>query len=212
VTEEEWATTSDTWRMLQAVQGAGAPDRKAWLLNVALCHLFWRYLPAVSRAVVGESERLADGLADVGPEELCRRANTAVPPRRPGPQSPRREAITAVCYGVLPGELFVPASACQAIDPADARPAALIRDVFGYPSRRVTMSPDWRTPTVLSLARAAYDDRPLPGAPLDNGRLAVLADALEEAGCSDDELLGHLRPPDPHVRGCWALDLILGKG
>jgi hypothetical protein len=47
---------------------------------------------------------------------------------------------------------------------------------------------------------------------LDTVRLAVLADALEEAGCADPDLLGHLRGPGPHVRGCWAVDLLLGKG
>jgi len=44
------------------------------------------------------------------------------------------------------------------------------------------------------------------------GGLPVLADALEEAGCTDADLLGHLRGPGPHVRGCWVLDLLLGKG
>jgi hypothetical protein len=47
---------------------------------------------------------------------------------------------------------------------------------------------------------------------LDAARLAVLADMLEEAGCPDPPLLGHLRGPGPHVRGCFALDAILGKG
>ena len=48
-------------------------------------------------------------------------------------------------------------------------------------------------------------------ADLDPDRLAVLADALEEAGCDNADLLSHLRGPGPHVRGCWALDLLLGK-
>jgi hypothetical protein len=46
---------------------------------------------------------------------------------------------------------------------------------------------------------------------LDPARLTVLADALEDAGCTDADLLGHLRSPGPHVRGCWAVDLVLGK-
>jgi hypothetical protein len=46
---------------------------------------------------------------------------------------------------------------------------------------------------------------------LDPTRLAVLADALEEAGCADAELLGHLRGPGLHVRGCWAVDSLLGR-
>jgi hypothetical protein len=68
-----------------------------------------------------------------------------------------------------------------------------------------------RTPAVLSLAQAAYDHRELPAGPLDPARLAELAGALEHAGCADAELLGHLRGDGPHVRGCWAVDAILGK-
>jgi hypothetical protein len=46
---------------------------------------------------------------------------------------------------------------------------------------------------------------------LDNTRLAVLADALEESGCTSEDVLGHLRGPGPHVRGCWVVDLCLGR-
>lgn len=67
----------------------------------------------------------------------------------------------------------------------------------------------WLTPNVLAVATAAYDDR-TPGGTLDPARLAVLSDALEEAGC-DDGLLAALRSPGPHYRGFWALDLVLGK-
>jgi hypothetical protein len=56
-----------------------------------------------------------------------------------------------------------------------------------------------------------YDERELPSCHLDAARLAVLADMLEEAGCTDPLLLGHLRGPGPHLRGCWAVDLLLGK-
>jgi hypothetical protein len=69
----------------------------------------------------------------------------------------------------------------------------------------------WNDSTVVRLAQAAYEERCLPGGELDNGRLAVLADALEEAGSTDADILGHLRGPGPHVRGCWVVDLILGK-
>jgi hypothetical protein len=65
------------------------------------------------------------------------------------------------------------------------------------------------SPTALSLARAAYDERHLPSGELDPVRLAVLADALEEAG-APGELVAHLRGPGPHTRGCWGVDLALG--
>jgi hypothetical protein len=61
---------------------------------------------------------------------------------------------------------------------------------------------------IPDLAQAAYDERSLPAGTLAPSRLSALADALEEAGCADAGLLGHLRGPGPHARGCWALDLL----
>jgi hypothetical protein len=91
---------------------------------------------------------------------------------------------------------------------------ALLRDLSGNPSRPVTIDPAWLAwhgGAVKRLAEAVYDERHLPGGHLDAARLAVLADMLEEAGCCGAELLGHLRSPGPHVRGCWPLDLLLQR-
>ncbi|MCI0456355.1 MAG: hypothetical protein L0Z62_05185 [Gemmataceae bacterium] len=93
-------------------------------------------------------------------------------------------------------------------------PTSLLRDLFGNPFRPVAVDPSWLTwygGTVLRLAQATYHERHLPEGTLDSPRLAVLADALEEAGCTDADILGHLRGPGPHVRGCWVIDLLLGK-
>jgi hypothetical protein len=87
----------------------------------------------------------------------------------------------------------------------------LLRDVFGNPFRPVALIPAWLTESVVVLSRSAYEERRLPVGTLDRARLAVLADALEEAGCTDAQLLGHLRGPGPHVRGCWPVDLVLAK-
>ena len=65
-------------------------------------------------------------------------------------------------------------------------------------------------PSALGLAQAAFAERQ-PDGTLDPVRLGVLSDALEEAGCTDEAILSHLRGPGPHVRGCWALDLVLGR-
>ncbi len=75
---------------------------------------------------------------------------------------------------------------------------------MGNPFRPVSVIPSWLTATVIGMAQAIYDER-------DFDRLPILADALEEAGCADADLLAHLRSPGPHVRGCWALDLIIDK-
>jgi hypothetical protein len=94
------------------------------------------------------------------------------------------------------------------------RLAAIVRDLFN-PFHPVAVDPAWLTwhgGTVVELARLAYDERELPRGTLNKVRLAVLADALEEAGCADEHVLDHLRGPAEHVRGCWVVDLILGQG
>src|SRR5262249_37713894 len=88
-----------------------------------------------------------------------------------------------------------------------AAQTALVRDLFGNPFRPAQADPAWLAwngGTVPKLAEAVYPERAFD-------RLPVLADALEEAGCCDAELLSHLRSPGPHVRGCWAVDLLIGK-
>ena len=87
--------------------------------------------------------------------------------------------------------------------------AALLHELF-IPFRSVFFEPASRTPLVLALARSAYAERELPSGRLDPGWLAILADALEEAGCAAPELLAHLRSGGEHVRGCWAVDAVLG--
>jgi hypothetical protein len=94
---------------------------------------------------------------------------------------------------------------------AKQRECDLLRDIFGNRFRPVSVSPTCRAPQVVALAQAAYEQRELPAGHLDPARLAVLADALEEAGCDQADLLGHLRGPGPHVRGCFAVDLVLGR-
>jgi hypothetical protein len=89
---------------------------------------------------------------------------------------------------------------------------ALCRCVIGNLSKPVAIDPSWLTPTAVSLVEAIYHDRQLPSGLFDNQRLAILADALEEAGCTDEAILSHCRGPGPHVRGCWVVDLLLGKG
>jgi hypothetical protein len=86
-----------------------------------------------------------------------------------------------------------------------------LRDLMGDPSRRGTLAPECLTPAVLTLAKTAHAERAEPSGELDPVRLTILADALEEAGCSDGEVLHHLRSGGTHVRGCWALDRVLGR-
>src|SRR5262245_50077177 len=91
--------------------------------------------------------------------------------------------------------------------------AAVLRDLF-RPFRPLAVAPAWRAwqgGIIPRLAQAAYDVRALPSGHLHDTRLAVLADALEECGCSDPSILEHLRGHAPHVRGCAVLDALHGK-
>jgi hypothetical protein len=137
-------------------------------------------------------------------------------PRRKGPGRvksvlpPVSETVFAARCAVGGREVF---KLFDLAEPAAQR--ALLRDLLGpLPFRPVTIEPAWLAwnhGTVRRLAEAAYHERSLPEGTLSNGRLAVLADALEEAGCTDADVLGHLRGPGPHVLGCWCVDLLLGK-
>ncbi len=83
----------------------------------------------------------------------------------------------------------------------------LLRCIIGNPFRRVSLNHawlQWNDGTVRKMAQAIYDDRAFD-------RLPILADALEEAGCNEPAILEHCRQPGEHVRGCWVVDLLLGK-
>jgi hypothetical protein len=94
----------------------------------------------------------------------------------------------------------------------EVRQASFLRCIFGsLPFRAVSCNPEWlswRDGLVRHMAEAAYQERAFPSGVLDPVRLAILADALEEAGATDADLLSHLRNRGPHVRGCAALDLL----
>src|SRR5262245_9901170 len=83
--------------------------------------------------------------------------------------------------------------------------ATVLRDIFGNPFRPVSVDPAWLTSDVLALARGIYDERAFD-------RMPILADALQDAGCTNDDILSHCRDTSaPHARGCWVVDRILNK-
>jgi hypothetical protein len=90
------------------------------------------------------------------------------------------------------------------------RQCSLLRDIFGNPFRPVALDPRWLTSSVVDLARSIYEADPRQDGGYMDG-LPILADALMDAGCDSEDLLNHCRGAGPHVRGCWAVDLILGK-
>ena len=238
MTEAEWLACTDPQTMLDSLRGK-ASDRKLRLFACACCRRAWHLLTREQpRAAVATAERYADGLA--GPEELrqgwsaVRKALSTAPLG-----TPWEEALVAALYAATPGPVPPEGAAGAAANALsdDPRPrgpyhpltakageapgcpserafqCALLRDLFA-PFGAPEVGASWLTwgGAVAALARGAYEDRQLPSGQLDPARLAVLADALEEAGCTNLNLLAHLRGPGPHAHGCWAVDLLLGKG
>jgi hypothetical protein len=200
-----------------------ASERKRGLFAAACCRQIWHLLEDErSRMAAEAAERFLEGTATNDLlEDVEQGAQVADVLLALGHDTATTlSAYSAYCLGrwsqADPGWDFALAAANSAADAAraagtEAHQLALLRCVFGNPFRSTAIETAWLTATVWSLAQAAYGERDLPSGHLDPARLAVLSDALEEAGCTAAEILSHLRSPGPHVRGCWALDLILGK-
>jgi hypothetical protein len=186
----------------------------------------------LARRAAEAAERYADGFADVaeldallsspGDEEMAgcyadgadaaRAARASAYRARVCARymSPQKFALPARWLNALAGPWYGVSSQPDH-DREKSAQCRLLRDIFGNPFRPLTVDPGWRAPTVTSLAAVAYEERALPSGELDPARLAVLADALEEAGCTEADALNHCRRPGAHVRGCWVIDLLLGK-
>jgi hypothetical protein len=218
MTEAEWLACADPRRLLdylevyhKAARTKGG-RRKLRLLACACCRRLWHLAKTdKGRRGVEVAERYADGLA--GKEEL-RAAREVDEPGWDDLWSAAQYALKEKpqeATGPMALHHYLLGGAGTDVAEERRGQCGLIRETFGNPFRPVTVKPAWQAPQVAALAQAAYDRRELPAGTLDPARLAVLANALEDAGFDQTDLLDHLRGPGPHVRGCWVIDLLLGK-
>lgn len=240
MTEQQWRTCNDPKPMLRLLRGK-ARHRKLRLLACACCRRVWDLLSAESRQAVLVAERVADGLASAdelrsASHHATRPARDAAAKRisnfpgaagkaaaalvgsdaysrvyaaygdqlrQDAPQQAARELVLSVKAAQDPRDAYLEAEANEA-----AEQAALVRDLFGDPCRAMpTTDPSWlawNDGTLRKLAQAIYDERAF-------NRMPVLADALEEAGCTNQDILSHCRGAGQHARGCWVIDLLLGR-
>jgi hypothetical protein len=227
MTEREWLTCTDPAPLLDSLRGK-VSERKWRLLACACCRRVWHLLrDPRHRAAIAAAEQFADG--QISPDEMVAIADDSYRASFIGPGGRYIHKGGAAHLLVRHFSSFDDWDETYRCPPLDntamaakmvaerlrakerSVQAALVRDIFGNPLRPAAGDPGWRTPDVLALAQTAYDERQLPRGSLDNDRLGVLADALEDAGCQDSAILTHLRSPGPHVRGCWPVDAILGK-
>jgi hypothetical protein len=222
VTEQEWLVCSDSEKMLTFLRGK-ASERKMRLFLVACARLVWDSIsePTMRKAIEA-AEQYADGLI---PYERLEASHGGVyglfASNRPGPrgratmmQIPQRVNHSLVGLSLACGfpktsldQIVVMWSWREDMRLTGPHQPFLLREIFGHPFSPVTLNPAWLTwhdGTVKKVAQAIYEERAFD-------RMPILADALEEAGCTDQDILSHCRSGGEHVRGCWVVDLVLGK-
>ena len=221
---ESWEQSRNIQKMIRAIDPQEY-DRKLRLFAVACCRRIWDQINDVSaKRLVELTEQFADDT--VGREMLAAAWSEA--PFYPSAESAVKQAAAVGCASwQASADCFrraayeaeeATADAINEPDSPDVRfkkferrgreraaQLRLLRDIVGNPFRPVAFAPAWRTDTAVLLARQMYDAR-------DFGAMPILADALQDAGCDSDAILNHCRDTaQVHVRGCWAVDLVLGK-
>jgi hypothetical protein len=238
MTEAEWLACTDLKTLLKRLRKKS--QRKLRLLAVACCRRIWHlFTQPDTQDAIRTAECYADGLTSQGKVIAARKRikqaarevarNAGDRQWQPEWSHPYSTALELVI--LYPPRFDCPGIAYKValeVATADGEPewwrndnpvwaaegrahCHLGRDIFKSPFRPVTLDPTSLTPLVVSLAQAAYEERSLPSGELDATRLTVLADALEEAGCDNADILNHCKGPGPHVCGCWVVDLLLGK-
>ncbi len=221
MTEAEWVVCTDVERMLHFL--FKSTTRKRHLFACACCRRIWALLTdersrvavqvaearyadkkPFTRQQIRDAQTAAKAAVDEATSEAARQAALA--------------AADALSAGVCGASHYRLAFSCASAvgDAAGhgwwlmeiAAQAVLVRDIWGpLPFRSFGVNPawlEWQRGTIPKLAAAIYDERRFQDLP-------VLADALEEAGCRDEDILSHCRTEGEHVRGCWVVDLGLGK-
>jgi hypothetical protein len=220
MTRAEWLECTDARLMLESARGR-VSERKLRLFVCACCRRYWGRLDALHREAVEAAERYADGRATRRELAALDSAIVSQLAEEPAKRHPLLAAAHDAVAVPAPGDDlggYAPVAEGASFSVSKYAPeldqAALLRCLCGEPFRDAPPAPAWLAwngGAVPRIARAIYDDRDLPAGTLDRGRLGVLADALEDAGCDDADLVAHCRGAGEHVRGCWVVDLLLGK-
>jgi hypothetical protein len=191
-----------------------AVERKLRLFYCACCRLRWDQLPVAARTTVEVAERHANGLVNSRGLRAARRLAVAAeratwPLPASGGYAPGAwDASHATRLAIAATEVHARLRSGNLPDGSPVSAAdqvALLRELFENPFRPVAIELAWLTPTVLTLAHVIQAKRAFD-------LLAVLGDALQDAGCDRAEVLDHCYGPGPHAAGCWLVDRLSGWG
>src|SRR5262245_47928752 len=218
MTEAEWLAWDSPEAMERSLHSRCMRDESVFrlirLYGVACCRRVWHLLQDPrSRAAVEVAERIFD--IDVPYDEqmrVWREAWQVVDELYPGREFGYPYVLEELPTILLDpywdeldlryGYVWITDERNPRADEAEC--LALARCIFRHKFRPTRFDPLWRTDAAVSLAKQMYDSR-------DFCVMPILADALQDAGCDSDDMLEHCRGPGPHVRGCWVVDLVLGK-
>jgi hypothetical protein len=219
ITESQWLAAGSWFPVCEVVRRR-ENARRMRLFGCACCRRLESLLADErSRTAIEVAEQFADGAVKRAALDAARAvANAAVKDLgqteyKWEPDGWAANAAEMVAHGTAKIYFQLAASrAAEAIGQAGVRTNAaeraiqfgLLRDIFGNPFRVVTFESLWRTDTAVTLAKQMYESR-------EFGAMSILADALQDAGCDDEDVLAHCRNEGLHVRGCWVIDLVLGK-
>jgi hypothetical protein len=208
MTEAEWLNATDPRQMLEYLRG-NVSDRKLRLFGAACCRLVWDALPdAANRDLIVAVEDYPDGkFEDPVLDDAITASSAGEGEWGEKPSYWAVKRLGRSYYKLLPQEaaevVTYEVVHCMG-DGTGAAIADFFRDISGNPFRPIVFDPAWCSETVVALANGIYADRAFD-------RMPILADALQEAGCDNTDILNHCRGAGPHVRGCWVIDLVLGK-
>lgn len=194
MTEAGWLTCTDPQAMLNFLLSRKSCERKLRLFACSWFEDKSRWARVADIVAVGE--RHADGTALQGEVEQARNRATRV--------GSKQAVSVTVCDDIVGGIMPVFSHEFVALVNHFGGYVHRLHDIFGNPFHPVTVDPHWRTDTAVALATGIYAGRAFD-------RMPILADALEEAGCDNADMLAHCRSDGPHVRGCWVVDLVLGR-
>jgi hypothetical protein len=209
MTEAEWIACANPDAMLLHVR-CNATQSKLRLFATTCCGQVWHLLDPKHHASRELTARLTD--CDAAFVAVGAAHSILLDPSHSTHPTDESHAVAFANYQVTHEAAFdavraAAESARRALPPGDAAAAAqasLLRELFGNPFREVKVDRGWRTDTVLSLAGQVYES-------CDFSLMPILADALQDAGCDNADVLDHCRSDGSHVRGCWVVDLVLGK-
>ena len=211
MTEEEWLAPTEAGLIVSGSLIVHSP-RKHRLLGCACVKWAWTWgLGEEPPPAVSVVEAFADGLATKDDlrritDELRSIRSEFDESYRPVPKTYElTESLASEDASEVLGELHgYSADMFISDEPEWTKVNDFARDIFGNPFRPVAFDPRWRTVDSVDLARVIYEQRAFE-------KMPVLGDALIDAGCEDEQVITHCRGDGPHVRGCWVVDLVLGK-